>query len=204
MLPPGPAGPEDPILGKRKASQITVDPEATPPANQKRKKRRKVGPNQLISIAASPTAMAETPEPEGGRKLTGETIRDVLSTSAAADTNQASVFPTQKKKKRKGAKADQSDSTSMDLAEQHVEQSTEVASISKPPPAEASKTKKRKKTVVLDLSAVIPPPAAAQVYPGPFVCGVVNLLNKFCLGAFSYPIFPTRGRVFAFRDGEGY
>lgn len=204
MLPQGLAGPEDPILGKRKASQITVDPEATPPADQKRKKRRKVGLDQPISAAADPTVMAETPEPEGGRTLTGETTRDVLGTSAATDVNHATIPPTQKKKKRKGAKAGQSDSTSMDLAEQHVEQSAEVASISKPPPAEASKTKRRKKTVVLDLSTVIPPPADAQVYPGPFLCVVINLLNKFCSGAFGYPIFPACDRAFAFHDGEGY
>lgn len=180
-----PLEPEDPALGKRKASQITIDPEAVPPVNQKRKKRRKVGSDRSISVAATPTVTVEPLESEEGRKPPGEMTHDVPSTSAATDANQLTVSPTQKKRKRKRAKSSQSDSTSVDLVEQRVEESTEVTSAPEPPPAEAPKTKKRKKTVVLDLSTVILPPAVTQVYPGTFVRGFINLWNPFCLGVFA-------------------
>lgn len=177
---------EDPTLGKRKASQITVDPEAVPPANQKRKKRRKVGSDRSISVAVTPTVTAEPFELEEWRKLPGEMARNVSSTSATTDANQVTVSPTQKKRKKKRAKSGQSDSTSVDPAEQRVEESTEVVSAPEPPPAEASKTKKRRKTVVLDLSTVIPLSAATQVYPGPSVRRFINLWNTFRLGPFAF------------------
>lgn len=89
------------------------------------------------------------------------------STSAIVDANQSAVSQTQKKKKRKHARAGQSDSKPADPMERRVEQSTELTGAPEPPPAGPSKAKKRKKTVVLDLSTVISSPAAAQVRLGP-------------------------------------
>lgn len=149
-----PPEPEDPTLGKRKASQITADPQATPSVIQKRKKRRKVGPSQSIS-AANDSTTAEPPEPEVERGVVpGDVTRDAPSTSVGADTNQ-SVVPKKQTKTRKYPVASRSDSTPMDSAERRVEPPTE--------PAESSKAGKRGKTVVLDLSTVIPSPTAAQV-----------------------------------------
>lgn len=172
MLPPNPiphAPPEseDPTLGKRKASQITADPQAVPSVSQKRRKRRKAGPDQSISAANNSTIIAEPPEPGTERGVVPrDVIRDAPGTNADSDT-----------KKRGRAGASQSDSTSADLAERRVEPPMKPAGAPKPPPAESSKTGKRKKTVVLDLSTVIPSQTAAQVRLSHSVCRNINSWN---------------------------
>lgn len=174
MLPQNPAPhppseSEDLTLGKRKASQITADPQAIPSVSQKRKKRRKVESNQSISVANNSTITVEPPEPDGEPGVVpGNTILNASSISAGTST---------KKKKRKPAGVSQSDSTHADPAGRRVEPPIEPASTPKLPPAEPSRTGKRKKTVVLDLSTVIPSPAAAQVRPDPSVCRNVNSWN---------------------------
>jgi len=156
---------EDPTLGKRKASQITTDPQAVPSVIQKRKKRRKVVPAQSIS-AANDSTTAEPPEPEVERGVIPRDVtRDAPSTSAGADTNH-SVVPQKQTKTRKYPVASHSDSTPVDSAERRVGPPTE--------PAESSKAGKRGKTVVLDLSTVIPSPTAAQVRLDLSICRNIN------------------------------
>lgn len=169
ILPPNPA-PQPPAesddltLGKRKASQITADSEVAPSVAQKRKKRRKVGPDRSISAANNSTTLAAPPEPEAERGIVpGDATRDIASASAVVDANQSTVSQTQKKNKKKNTGVSQSNPTPVDLVERRLEPSTESAGAPELPPAEPSRTKKRKKTVVVDLSAVIQPPAAPQV-----------------------------------------
>ena len=172
VLPPNlalhpPPESEDPTLGKRKASQITTDPQAVPSVSQKRKKRRKVGPDQSVS-AANDSTTAEPPEPEVERGVVpGDVTRDTPSTSAGAGANQ-SVVSQKQTNPRKYPGTSQSDLTQVGSAERRVEPPTE--------PAESSKAgaSKRKKTVVLDLSTVIPSPASAQVRLDLSVCRNIN------------------------------
>jgi len=170
---------EDPTLGKRKASQITADPEAVPSVTQKRKKRRKVGPGQSISVVNNSAIAAEPPEPGPeverrvvpGDVVPGDAARDAPSTGVVVEGNR-SVISQAQKKKRKNATG-QSDSTSADPVERRIEPSAEPVDAPEPTPAEPQRTKKRKKTVVLDLSTVIHPPSTTQVCLHPFFssCG---------------------------------
>jgi len=174
---------EDPTLGKRKASKITTDLEATPSVTQKRKKRRKVGPDQSISAVNNSAITPAPPEPEGERETVPEvTANDAARTSVPADTNQSTIPQTQKKKKRKQAGEGQSDSTPAASMERGIDPSTEPVGAPEPPPAGPSKTKKRK-TVVLDLSTVIQPPVTAQVRLDASICGTSNLWNTLNAGA---------------------
>ena len=164
MLPPNPAShlpaeSEDPTLGKRKASEITTDHEAVPTVTQKRKKRRKVGPDQSISATSNSATTAEPPVLGTER---GVVPGDAPSTTAVAQVNQLTISQTQKKKK-KNAGAGQSDSTVTDPVERRIEPPREQADA----PVEPQTTKKRKKTVVLDLSTVIQSPSTTQACSDP-------------------------------------
>lgn len=162
--PHPPAEPEDPTLGKRKASRITTDPETVPSVTQKRKRRRKVGPDQSISAVNNTAIVAEPPEPgpEAKRGVVPGDASVAPGTSAVAEGNRSVISQAQKKKKRKTT-AGQSDSTSADPVGRRIEPSAEPADAPEPAPAEPQRTKKRKKTVVLDLSTVIHPPSTTQV-----------------------------------------
>lgn len=156
-----PVEPEDLTLGKRKASQITTDSEAAPSVTQKRKKRRKVGPEQPTSAGDSPTVASAPPEPQTEQGTTaGNMTRDVMNGTAVV--NQPTVSTTKKKRRRKTAGAAQTESTTAEPAELHAEPTTESAHAQGPPPAEPSRTKKMK-TVILDLSTVISSPTTTQV-----------------------------------------
>lgn len=171
-VPQPPPESEDLALGKRKASQITTDPVTVPTVTQKRKKRRKVGPNQSISTANNPSITGEPPQPEAELGVVLEDVtRNAPSINAVASADQLTVSRTQKKQ----AGAGQRDPASADPAEQCVAPSAELTGAPEPPSTEPSKTKKRKKTVVLDLSTVIPSPGAAQVCLAPLVYGIVDL-----------------------------
>lgn len=171
--PQPPAESEDPTLGKRKASQITTDPEATPSATQKRKKRRKVGPGQSASAASNFAAVVTPSELRGEEEpAPGDSIRDATNTDAVADSNQPAISATKKKKKRKNARAAQGDSTHAESTEQPAEPVTEPVDPPESPPFEPPKTKKQKKTVVLELSDVIPSPAGTQVCMSFFSCRI--------------------------------
>jgi hypothetical protein len=164
------AEPEDLTLGKRKASQITNDPGATPSVTQKRKKRRKAGPEPISATDNSPIPSVP-PETKTGQGTTlGNTARDVANTIAVAAPNQSTVSTTKKKKKRKNPGPTQTDSISPELAELHAQQ----ADASEPAIAEPSKNKKPK-TVVVDLSTVILSPATTQVRIDPLACEINNL-----------------------------
>ncbi|KAF9653914.1 hypothetical protein BDM02DRAFT_3182353 [Thelephora ganbajun] len=161
-----PAESEDPTLGKRKASQITTDVETVPSVTQKRKKRRKVGPDQPISTANTSTIIAVPPEPGAEQGVvSGDTTRDAAGTTVDADANQSAVPQAQKKKKRKNTGAGQNNSTPADAMERRMGPPLELADAPEPTPPGPPKTKKRKKTVVLDLSTVIQPPPRAQEPP---------------------------------------
>ena len=173
-VPQPPTESEDPTLGKRKASEITTDPGATPSVTQKRKKRRKVGLDQSTPAADISTVEVAPPEPTGERGVVpGDATYDAAGPSVVGGTNQGTTSQTQKKKRKKKA-VGQSDPTPMAPVDQHVEPPTESPSAPEPPPTKLLGTRKRK-TVVLDLSTVIQPPVAAQVCLGPSVCGIIDL-----------------------------
>ena len=190
---------EDPTLGKRKASQITADPGATSSVTQKRKKRRKVGPDQSTSAADNSTVEAALPEPQAERTTVPvDAIHDVAGPSVVVSVNQGLASQTQKKKKKKKAGAGQNIPMPTDPVGQDVELPVE--------PAGPSKIGKRK-TVVLDLSTVIPPPAVAQVRLGPSVYGIIDLWVAACKGLSVYVYSSTTStccRTFAFYDKTGY
>jgi hypothetical protein len=198
-----PAEPEDPTLGKRKASQITTDPEAVPSATQRRKKKRKVGADRSVSAANDSAITAVPPEPDAVRQVVlGDITHGAASTSVVADADQLAIPKTQRKKKKKNVGVGRSDSTSTDLAEQHVEPPAEPAGPSEPPPAGPSRAKKQK-TVVLDLSTVIQPPATAQVRTDLPVWEIVDLWETLETGGTIYINGPTAficDPVFTFCD----
>ena len=212
VLPPNPdpqppTESEDPTLGKRKASQITTDTGAVPSVTQKRKRRRKVGPDQSIPAADTSTIEVAPPDPEIGQGVVpGDATHDAAGSSAVGGANQGTTSPTQKKKRRKKAGVGQSDPTPVEPMGQHIEPPTEPTNAPEPPPVEPARTRKRK-TIVLDLSTVIQPSAAAQVRLGSSVCGVIDLWDVFGEGLsvyFSNPTILTRGRAFTFYNERGY
>ena len=197
---------EDATLGKRKASQITADPGPTPSVTQKRKRRRKVGPDQSTSVVDNFTVEPAPPEPQAERAVVPvDAVHDVPGPSVVAGVNQVATSQTQKKRRKK-AGVGQSEPTPTDPVEQHVEPLAEPAAAPEPPPAEPPKTRKRK-TVVLELSTVIQPPAVAQVRLGPSVYGIIDLWDAFYEGLAVYVHSPTtlaHGRTFNFYDKAGY
>jgi hypothetical protein len=170
-VPQPPAETEDPTLGKRKASQITTDLEATPSVTRKRKKRRKVEPEQSISAVGNTAITAEPLEPRAEQgEAYGNMPHNAASASIVADSNQPSTSTAKRKKKKKSVGAVQTDPTPAEPEERAVEPTIELADVPKPPLA----TKKRK-TVVLDLLTVIPSPAATQVRIDSLTCDINNL-----------------------------
>ena len=175
--PQPPAESEDPTLGKRKASQITADHEATPSVTRKRKKRRKVGPEQSISAVDNSAITVPPVEPHVEQEGAPENVtHNAASASAVADPDQSSISAAKKKKKRKNAGAAQANSTPAGQAERAVELAMGSSDVPKPPPAEPLRTKKRK-TAVLEPLTVIPSPVDTQVRIDSLHCDIINPQN---------------------------
>lgn len=211
-LPPDPAPQfpaevEDPNLGKRKASQIVTDQEATPSVAHKRKKRRKVGSEQPMQATDNSTITAASHGPRTEQGTASEsTTPDVTNTKASVSVDQPTVSTSKKKGKNTGTA--QTDSTPAEVAESHTELVTELADAPNLPPAEPSRTKKRKKTVILELSTVIPSPATTQVRMDLLPCEISGLWSMLGTGAscFKGPVIvtQTRDRAFAFLDAKAH
>ena len=182
--PQPPAESEDPTLGKRKASQITADHEATPSVTRKRKKRRKVGPEQSISAVDNSAITVPPVEPPVEQEAAPENVtHNAASASAVADPDQSSISTARKKRKRKNAGAAQANSTPAEPAERAVELAVGSFDVPKPPPAEPSRAKKRK-TVVLEPLTVIPSPVDTQVRIDFLHCNIINSQNLLVAGTF--------------------